>query len=319
VASGGQASVAVGGPASADVPWVILVCPYCLHVLERTDSGAVCRACDCEYGLTPAGQLDLRPHRPKHVDVAFELTTPPTDLPPASLRAADQPAVDFSGFPLPPTISARFASHLPRARHPGALALDLGCGDCRARGVLEHAGFNYVGVDIEHPEAPLLADAHALPFADESFDLVLSIGVVEYFRYPHVAIDEVFRVLEPGGTFIGNVAFLVPFLPGTHYHHTPLGIASTLRHGGLEVERLLVDKRWTVLEAAGSIGLFPRFPMGLVRLLVAPVKLLHLAWWRLGARFAGRPLSEVERLLRISGDVEYVARKPLSGESPPRA
>jgi SAM-dependent methyltransferase len=292
------------------VPWEILACPFCRGALEKAGSGAHCLTCGDDYPPTASGQLDLRLRRPKRVDIGFELTAPPTELPAISLEAADQSALDFSQLPLPASISSRFASYLPRPRQPGAMALDLGCGDCRARAVLEHAGFKYVGIDLAHPGAPLLADGHALPFAPGSFELVLSISVVEFFRYPHVAMGEVARVLQSAATFAGNVAFLHPFLPDTHFHHTAMGITSLLRTSGLEIERLMVDRRWTVLECTGTLGLFPRLPIPLVRALMAPVKALHLIWWRIGSRLVGRPLSESERLLRIAGGIEYIARKP---------
>lgn len=44
-----------------------------------------------------------------------------------------------------------------------------------------------------------IGDAEALPFADNSFDLVYSWGVLHHSPNTHKAIDEVFRVLRPGG------------------------------------------------------------------------------------------------------------------------
>ncbi|MGH9280149.1 MAG: class I SAM-dependent methyltransferase [Acidimicrobiales bacterium] len=46
------------------------------------------------------------------------------------------------------------------------------------------------------------AAAHALPFADGSFDLVLACLVFEHIHDTDVALAEVGRLLRPGGTFI---------------------------------------------------------------------------------------------------------------------
>ena len=54
--------------------------------------------------------------------------------------------------------------------------LNLGCANYSApKTVALEAGFEHVGVDInDSPLVDVLADAHALPFADESFGLVLA-------------------------------------------------------------------------------------------------------------------------------------------------
>ena len=46
-------------------------------------------------------------------------------------------------------------------------------------------------------------DVGALPFEDESFDLVLSLNGFHAFPDKEAAYNEVFRVLKPGGTFCG--------------------------------------------------------------------------------------------------------------------
>ena len=51
----------------------------------------------------------------------------------------------------------------------------------------------------------LLGDALALPFADGSFDLMLSGGLLEHFREPAAVIREMTRVLRPAGLFYADI------------------------------------------------------------------------------------------------------------------
>lgn len=48
-------------------------------------------------------------------------------------------------------------------------------------------------------------DAETLPFADASFDVVYSWGVIHHSEHPPAIVSEVRRVLRPGGVFIGMV------------------------------------------------------------------------------------------------------------------
>jgi SAM-dependent methyltransferase len=58
-----------------------------------------------------------------------------------------------------------------------------------------------------------MADIRALPFNEDSFDLIYSMGTIEHFPEFYVAVKEIYRVLRPGGTaIIGVPNKLDPFL-----------------------------------------------------------------------------------------------------------
>ena len=290
----------------------ILVCPHCHERLTPgSDDRAECPACPATYGSDASGALDLRLQTPKFTQLRFELGThlPETErLAFAPLTANPQPEVDFGGVVAPRHISQVLLSHFPRATHPGSLALDLGCGDAVHRGLCEHAGFEYVGLDFDTPGAPIFADGHALPFADESFDFVLSIAVLEHIRYPFVMMAEAHRVLRPGGRLIGTVAFLEPFHQHSYYHHTHLGTLNSLQHAGFHVDVIAPDVQWNGLRAQAMMAMFPKLDSRIALAAVAPVGLAQRAW--LGLRKAkSRSFDENITVLRTTGAFTFLARR----------
>lgn len=292
--------------------WAVLRCSCCGGTLSPADDGAECALCSTKYPINAANGLDLRLRRVKEAQLTFVLGEAPLssdDLPFEPLKLRPNPPVDFDGVAVPHHLTTVLLSHFPKAANSGSLALDLGCGDGVHRGVIERAGFEYVGVDYSHHKAPILADGHALPFADNTFDFILSIAVLEHIRYPHVMMGEALRVLKPGGELVGSVAFLEPFHQDSHYHHTHLGTYNSLRQAGFDIDAIAPEEGWTVLRAQAEMALFPRMPDRLKRLMVAPVELAHRAWWRL-LQITGKSEPSNQRILHTTGSFFFIAHKP---------
>lgn len=55
------------------------------------------------------------------------------------------------------------------------------------------------------PGSVLFGDARTLPFADGSFDVVVSGGLLEHFRDPAPIVREMSRILRPGGLFYADI------------------------------------------------------------------------------------------------------------------
>jgi ubiquinone/menaquinone biosynthesis C-methylase UbiE len=105
---------------------------------------------------------------------------------------------------------------LARVR-PGLRIIDIGCGTGIYTNELCDAGAKVVGVDIS-PEMLAIAaeknkrhgknvsfvagDAASLPFADGSFDMAVSISAMEFFADPAKCLQEMYRVVKPGGRLI---------------------------------------------------------------------------------------------------------------------
>ncbi len=65
-------------------------------------------------------------------------------------------------------------------------------------------------IDIERFKGVLRGDATRLPFADDSFDVVITSEVLEHIQNDVAAISEMVRVLKPGGTFAATVPAWFP-------------------------------------------------------------------------------------------------------------
>jgi SAM-dependent methyltransferase len=77
-------------------------------------------------------------------------------------------------------------------------------------------GARYITADIESPLAKVKADIHQLPFADNAFDAVLCNHVLEHVADDIKAMQELKRVLKPGGWAILQVPFFSP-IPETTF------------------------------------------------------------------------------------------------------
>ena len=63
----------------------------------------------------------------------------------------------------------------------------------------------YVTTDLNMPDVDINADIRKLPVADESFDVVFASHVLEHIREDIVAMQEIKRVLRPGGLAVIEV------------------------------------------------------------------------------------------------------------------
>lgn len=122
-----------------------------------------------------------------------------------------------------------YVDELPLPRN--ARVLEIGCGAGFMSIALARRGFAVEAVD--HAPAMIeltqkhakqagtanqihasVEDAHELPFEDESFDLIVALGVLHWLHDLRKAMLEIVRVLKPGGYVILNIprshAFLNP-------------------------------------------------------------------------------------------------------------
>lgn len=100
------------------------------------------------------------------------------------------------------------------AQRPGIL-LDLGGGtpfQGYIRAEMIGPQTHYFSLDIRESAAPhIVGDVMCLPFRDESVDNILCNAVLEHIPNPQQAINEMYRVLKPGGCAYVGVPFIYPY------------------------------------------------------------------------------------------------------------
>lgn len=116
--------------------------------------------------------------------------------------------------------------------------LDLGCGRGEFLKGFIRCGLNGYGVDRSTiaksicPEVEILQsdlENEPLPYSDNSFDLVFSKSVLEHFYYPEKLIQEIYRILKPGGmtiTMVPDWESIYKTFYNDYTHRTPFTLTS---------------------------------------------------------------------------------------------
>jgi SAM-dependent methyltransferase len=135
---------------------------------------------------------------------------------------------------------------LVEARVGSVIDVGAGTGEFGAALAQRRPGVGYVGIDVSpiaveramqlgRPGMFIAADAERLPFADGAFDAAISLYALEHFADPRRALEEMARVVRPGGTV---AVFSISY-------DRPWGTIPSVRFGRAERGRIL--GRWSPL------------------------------------------------------------------------
>lgn len=137
-----------------------------------------------------------------------------------------------------PNFYAKYADFLKPAR-PGARVLDAGCGVGQVVARLAEAGFEAHGVDVSEPNIQKasrhlshcqLYDGRHLPFSDGYFASAGALNVLEHVEEPEAFIQELARVVEPGGRIVLSSPNFMRVLGFRDYHPRMRGLGNKWRN-----------------------------------------------------------------------------------------
>jgi ubiquinone/menaquinone biosynthesis C-methylase UbiE/uncharacterized protein YbaR (Trm112 family) len=218
----------------------LMICPRCHTPLQ---SLSLCSKCGLEFAANDGTPIIIRKTTTQTVEIKYSSNPSAKD---SEFRRC---------FQYPPqrgVCAANKPYHLDLAHlniienlNNSSTILEIGCGGGQMRNYIESKGHQYIGTDIsktrvhdwlqEYGGPDILCDVHVLPFQDQTFDVVYSAAVTEHLTCPYLVVQEVARVLKPGGFYLGNVSFLEPWHDDSLFHMSPLGAFELLKQADFEI------------------------------------------------------------------------------------
>ena len=123
---------------------------------------------------------------------------------------------------------------------PGALMVDLGCGDMPYAAAMRAIGFDYRGADIGSGGDLRIDTQGRVPLADKCADVVISIQVLEHVRDLDAYCAEIRRLLSDEGVLLLSThgTWLYHPHPEDHRRWTRTGLALDLSNRGFSIEEV---------------------------------------------------------------------------------
>lgn len=123
-----------------------------------------------------------------------------------------------------------------------AIVYDVGCGQKPFASFLERKVSKHIGVDLidgfyQSNQVDLMGTAYDVPAPDGAADAVILSQVIEHLESPLLAMQEVYRLLKPGGVVFLSFPFLYPqhAPPHDYLRFTEFYLVNKIAGDGFEV------------------------------------------------------------------------------------
>lgn len=172
---------------------------------------------------------------------------------------------------------------LPK-QNENKIILNIGSGIKRIRD-------DVINIDAHpFPNVDVVCDVYALPFKNDSIDIIVSECLLEHLANPSKAVSEMSRALKNGGTIYASVPFIAQYhsSPGDYYRWTLEGIKEIMKQNQIyEIESgimfgptsafSIIFVEWLSTLLSFGSGTFYQCLVMLFTVITAPIKLLDYA------------------------------------------
>jgi SAM-dependent methyltransferase len=150
--------------------------------------------------------------------------------------------------------------------------IDVGCGEMPFRSLLPE-NIGYQGIDVKQAsDFKMLGssdittfDGQHIPFPDNSFDNALCTEVLEHAENPEILVEEMFRILKPGGVLLATIPF------SARVHYAPYDFNRFTRHRLDQMFSAFAEV--TIEERGNDIAVIAN------KLIVLCARLVKLSFW----------------------------------------
>lgn len=155
----------------------------------------------------------------------------------------------------------------------------------------------------------IFGDAMDFPVKDNSVDLIVSSSVLEHVINPEKCVNEIFRILKPGGKIYAEIPFMRTFhmAPIDYQRYTYEGIEQLFKRHGFEMEKKGV--------CSGPFNAIVLFNIDVLKMFL-PNSLLFLvkiaAWIMQPIKYLDRLVEGVNRTKNVACNFYYLGQKPLT-------
>ncbi len=137
--------------------------------------------------------------------------------------------------------------------HASGKLLDVGCGNKPYESLFEGKILSYTGCDVVQSSlsrVDVICEATNLAFKNGQFDTVFSTQVIEHVSDPFKMLDEIYRVLKPGGTLIISAPFCWELHeePYDFYRYSKYGLRAMIEGRGFEIDTIKANGgKWAAI------------------------------------------------------------------------
>jgi uncharacterized protein YbaR (Trm112 family)/SAM-dependent methyltransferase len=261
----------------------LLACPLCREAVDREAGGArlTCRGCGHTYPVVDG--LPIMLAEPDQATASH-----PVELPVRAGYSRWKERVVLKSL-TDAQIALDFGAGRQQMDDPRIIRMDL----------------------VFDPLLDVVGDVHALPFKADALDFVFGGAVMEHLPRPRVAVDEMYRVLKPGGYVYADWNFLAA------YHAYPHHYFNTTIHGiGQTFERFTEIARGVGPHHGSAFAL--RSVLGTYLEYFRPVEPLEREFADLLHRVLWHPLDEFDERIATADRHRVAASVYFFGVKQPR-